>query len=427
MVRGNVSLNMNSSALETSTLNSETGLLATCCDPIVGVYWLVLTLKSTLFFNAPSFEGMYAPLYPFLVLGAVRGLGQARHWAFTPILTYGLFVSLSILAVLINDVVITMETARRLFTYGFGIVALLNLIRNQSLRFLIRAQAVAGATIAGWVVYTAWTTNFGYRSGIEINWNYASVVISFSFLGMAWYVSDNLHWWRAGVLIAILVLCLESYSLLLLASRGTAIALGGALPFLLVRNRRGKLIPFAIALVLLLGGIWGMTQLPGGNTLIERGTRDRVESLNFRLPIWEAVLTEFSAGSTKELLLGRGIDSGEYLVGTTVTGLGTLHNAYLQVLFEEGLLGLSAFLLLHIWCACRLFVLGGHYQALGLAVLVFLLIANLSGSNEHLFEYWMMLAATVAIALPAYRHRRSGAHALQAPWTRGSAKSHAVA
>jgi O-antigen ligase len=396
--------NTNSHSIEAPFLE-DVRPLASLCDAAVGLYWIAITLKSTIFYSAPAFQGMYAPFYPFLVLGALRGLQQRRsRLPMLPILGYYGFILLSILALLLSEVAVTGDSARRIFTYCFGAVAFLNLLTERSLRFLIKGQVVAGAIVGGWVAFTAWTTHFGYRGGIDINWNYVSAVISFGALPMVVYVYDHFpRLWQFKTLLALLVLCLELYGLLLLASRGTAAALAVALPLVVVGRLRGRLLQVICGFVVFAVAFWMVTWLPGGDTLLERGTQDRVESLNFRLPIWDAILTEYGSGSAKQITIGRGLESGEYLVGSTVAGLGTLHNGYLQVLFEEGLIGFSAFVAFQLWCLFRLITGTGMARRLGLMMLAFLMVANLSGSDEHLFEFWIGLAAVGVMALASGR------------------------
>jgi len=399
---------MSSAASNFSSEWFENGPLNAVCDHVLGAYWLILTLKSTVFFSIPSFQGMYTPLYPLLALGALRGLaGPRARLSAVPMLSYYVFLLSALLALLVSDVVLTVETARRLFTYIFGAIALLNCLRDRSIRFLMTAQVLSAIIVSSWVIYTAWATGFGYRGGIEINWNYVSVVIASGVLVLALYCYDHLaQLLNPRILLAMAALTAGLYSLFLLASRGTVVAFAAALPLVVVGRSKAHIVRATVGLAFFAAAAYGVAHLPGGETLMDRALSDRVESLNFRLPIWEAILTEYSKGSPWDVFVGRGIDSGEYLVGSTVVGLGTLHNGFLQVLFEEGLLGLSAFLGIHLWCIWRLCFGVGPGRQSALVIVAFCMVSNLSGSYEHMFEYWMMLAASVAVSLKMKRRQQ---------------------
>jgi len=381
---------------------------------IIAVYWVVLTLKSTVFSAIPGVQGMYSPMYPFLALGALRGLTSRSSWSRVIMFCYGTFLALSLLALLLNQTSGSMQIARRLGTYAFGAIAFLNLTNPAQRRGLVFAQVGSAFCVALWVIYTSWTTNSGYRGGITINWNYVSFVIAIGALPVLQFCYANLgRLYKPRYALMVAVLGAQLYSLSLLASRGQVLALAGAIPCLALGMSR-KRVMHTIAALICLGAIAaGVLSLPGSENLLARA-QDRVEDLNLRVPIWQAMLTQYRQGSAAQMIAGQGIDAGEPLVDATVTGLGTFHNSFLQVLFEEGLAGIAAFLALHAWPALLLWKKRRVPAArVPLAILVFMVIGSLSGSSDQLFEYWIALAAvsTAACLRPSSLRRESGCEA----------------
>jgi O-antigen ligase len=378
-------------------------------DWALAAYWVAITLKNTVFSSWPFYEGMYAPIYPFLVLGALKGLASRRNWPIFPVLAYYLLMLLALFALLANQVPLTMSIARRLVAYGFGAVALLNLLRPKAFRALIAAQVVTGIVISSWVIHTSMTTRSAYRGGIDVNWNYVSLVISFGIIPVVVYLYHRLAGSkRINMLAAVLALVVQTYAMLLLASRGTSIALLAGLLVLLARVAKRRRMTAVSLMTLLFAGVWVLYQLPGGNALRQRWFEDRTESLNLRVPIWQTVVDEYVDRSVAQMLFGSGFDSGEYLADAAVSGLGSLHNAYLQVLFEEGLVGLIAFLIIPVWCFLRTARGSGRDHLYVLMVLAFVSIANLSGSDEHMFEFWIAFGAAGAISFQSASTRPVG-------------------
>ena len=198
------------------------------------------------------------------------------------------------------------------------------------------------------------------------------------------------------------------YGMLLLASRGMAIALGVSVLLLVVRaawDDRRKLL-FLVALAVLVG--IGLS-LPGGQELLVRFNGPQVATLNARTPIWATTIDSYASSSVPQMLLGHGFDSSRVLVRQATADLSSTHEAFLEMLFEFGLFGLTAFVLMHLlllWQALRIRGPDGYVMQ---ALIVFLLVSDLSVNAPDGFMYWTAVGYVLASSFIADRAQRPAA------------------
>jgi O-antigen ligase len=156
-----------------------------------------------------------------------------------------------------------------------------------------------------------------------------------------------------------------------------------------------RVIPFlflgVIASVIVAG-------LPGSDMLVDRFSQGDVTSANGRLPLWQAAIQEITVSSPVELLFGHGMNYSHIVTSRVVGKLYSMHNTYLQMMLEFGLVGLSLFVGLHI---SVLRILWNDKRQLSLyasSMVIFLLFAHLSVTIADDFLSWIVLGTSLAIA-----------------------------
>ncbi len=185
------------------------------------------------------------------------------------------------------------------------------------------------------------------------------------------------------------------YAMLLLASRGMAIALAMAMLLLVLRaarDDRRKLLFLAVVVALVAIGLL----LPGGLGLVQRFHGPKVATANARTPIWRATIESYATSSVPEMLLGHGFDGSRILVRRQFGSLNSTHEAFLEFLYNFGLVGLAAFVLMHLlllWDGLRIRGPDGYVI---FALIVYLLVADLSLNAPDGFMYWTALGFALA-------------------------------
>lgn len=373
----------------------------------VTVFWIAFTLQATLF-SGFVIQGLYYPIYLLMVGNIVIRLmaGQLRVSPLTLSL-YLLFYCTVLFGLFNLASALDFNVLQRLFIYTLGLIALFQFTSQPSLLWLPRVQAVAGLIVSGWVIITAAQAGFGDRGGIGIDQNQVAFVIALGLTPLLsrFLSSSNSILTRLGIGIAV---ALGIYAMLLLASRGMAIALAMVLVVMFVRilfePRRS--IP-----IVLTGSILAvvLVSLPGSDQLFSRFDDADIATANERLPLWEATLREYAASPLPQLLLGHGFDTSK-IVALDISGYTTsTHNAYLQILYEFGLIGLALFLALHGLVISTAWRDNGYLALYTLGTITFLLFANLSINAPDGFLYWVVLGHLLAIGV--WRHAvKSPAH-----------------
>jgi O-antigen ligase len=175
------------------------------------------------------------------------------------------------------------------------------------------------------------------------------------------------------------------------------IALGMALIFMVARvfTDPKRAIP-----LLLLGVVASVivAGLPGSDMLVDRFNQGDVTSANGRLPLWQAGIQEILSFSPFQLLFGHGMNYSLQVTSRVVGKLYSMHNTYIQMMLEFGLLGLSLFVSLHI---AVLRILWSDKRPLSLyatSMIIFLLFAHLSVTIADDFLSWVVLGTMLSIA-----------------------------
>lgn len=368
---------------------------------VVAAYWIAFTLFTTVL-RAQTFGGLFYPFYVALFLGAIAllALGGLKvdatvAWAYVVLL----FAHVASLAG--STIALDAAALDRLVVIPFGALVLLQFRSLRGVRLVTAAAVVSSLAVAVWVIVRAVQGDFAARAALDVNQNVASFYIC---IGLLVAFADGLQSRGGGGgrsaltgLARILAMGVMSYAIVLLASRGMIISLTLAVAALLVRAAlidRRNLAIFAVFLVIVPVGLL----LPGGLGIVERFEDPNIATGGGRTLIWAAVGEELAASSAGELLLGHGFETSRALVERRFAPLGSTHNGYLQILYDLGVVGLAAFLVLHAHVLLRSLRDGTSDWATLAGVTVFLLTANLVMSAPEGYLYWATLGMLLAMA-----------------------------
>lgn len=384
-------------------------------EVVVGLFWIGFTVYETIFADV-TVPGIFYPFYLAFVAAIVGGLVTDGLRVRVPLLLpYVGFMLVVMVSFVGFGESIDFDVVQRLLAYLFGVVILLQFRSARGLWPVLVSGLLAAVIISGWVVFSAIEGGFAYRGDIDVDQNVVAFFVGFGSVIAACLGLDAVaRPGRRGALLPVsLALGLTLYASLLLASRGMALALGIALLAVVVRavGQNARTLAFVVVLVALAGGA---LLLPGGQGLLERFEGERIETGGSRLPIWEATLESYAAGDVTELLLGHGYDSSEDVVRQRFGTISSTHNAFVQILYEFGLLGLALFVYLHVHLIVRSWFVRSPYGLLMFGLAWFLIGANFSTNASDGFMYWVVLALVMAMGTwgerpAAWRSSRSGA------------------
>lgn len=375
----------------------------------VAAFWVAYTAYETVF-STVTIEGFFYAFYLLLGAGVVVGLAGEGLRLPAPYL----WLQVSFLFVVLLSFVgfadpIGFDVLVRVIAYLFLPLTLAQVRSPAGVSLVRRAAVVAAGIIAVWVVASAIEGDFGYRGNVDVDQNVVAFYIALGvavLLGrlFAGAAEGRVTWVWYGSALATGVLL---YAQLLLASRGVTIALAVMLVALAVRASmlRARALLVVVGVALLVGAA---LLLPGGQNVVERFEGERVESAGSRTPIWAAAWNGYADGDVRQLLVGQGFNSSRVHVQRHLGTVTSTHNAYLQVLFEFGIVGLLLFLGLHVWVAIGAWRAG--LQGLpSFALLALLMGSNLSLNTPDGFMFWTAIGlAASASVWPEARPSVSG-------------------
>lgn len=367
---------------------------------VVAGFWLLFCAYETVLRDVLYVPGLFYPFYAAFVVTVLVLLVRSR----LVLVPRQLWLAYGFLVVVLASFVgftepIGFEVLQRLVAYLVGPLVALQFAGARGLRVVQGAAVVTGLVVAAWVIVEAVRTGFADRAGVAFDPNVVSFFIG---LGLVVALADALAPTRgvrragavAGTWVAIAAML---YAVLLLASRGVAIAL--ALAAVAVVGRAAARRPARlVVLALVAAAVFGATLLPGGDGLVERFSEDTVTSGNDRVPVWIGALRYYAAGDLWELLFGHGFASSWFAVQRVFGSLTSTHNAFLQLLVEFGIVGLGSFLALHAVLAWRSFHVEERFGGSMFGLLAFLLATNLTLNATDGFMYWTALGLVMGIA-----------------------------
>lgn len=375
----------------------------------VGLYWVAFGGYYTVFTGA-QIDGLFYPFYAvFFLTVLIRTVRQGVQTAPAAVWSY-LVLMLVVMGSLLSFAgTVDFQVLKRLLAYAFGALVPLQFVSKRGLRSVAVLGGVASLLVSAWIISSAARGGFGYRADVHLDQNAVAFFIG---LGAATAAAYLMHWigrrgQAAQFTVVLLLFGAMLYAMLLLASRGMAISLSVAMLALTLRaardDRRKALFLVALLTVVSAGFV-----LPGGQELFTRFHSDRVASAGSRVPIWEVTLSAVTKGSSGEVLLGHGFDSSRPLVRRNFVVLTSTHNAYLEMLYEFGVVGLTAFVLIHLLLLWRALRVRGPDGYVMVALTTFLLAADLTVNAPDGFMYWTALGFVIA---SGYVTERSSARA----------------
>lgn len=378
------------------------------------LFWLAYGLQYTVF-SGFSITGLYYPLYALMAINAFLALARRRVTLNWRLGLYALFLLTVLVSLLPVVMPIGFNGKQRLFMYAMGFLVFFQFPSGKEPRKVVVAQVLATLAIAGWVVGTSAQHGFPRRAGILANQNDTSFILGFGLLAM-------LATFAARKLSAILSVALLAgvgagvYALLLLASRGIGLAFAVSALAILGRNLRPARRSLSVLLALVVAGVV-IFNLPGSDSLFQRFQSADVATANGRALLWRTTLDQFEHSNAYQLLLGHGFQSAQPVIRRANVTLTSTHNVYLQLLYDEGLIGLLAFISLHLVLLRRFWRTRSLITLYGASAVVLMLVAGLTMSTADNFLYWVATGQLLAMA--AYldgrdRIAKGGALALRA-------------
>ncbi len=375
---------------------------------VVAAYWVTFTLVSTIFVDS-AVDQLFYPFYGALLLGVLaavaRGGLRLERWVAW---VYGAFLVALIISLVGSDGPSGAAIMRQLIVYPFGALIWLQFSSIGGVRTVVTTAIGTSLTVSAWVIISAVQGDFAYRGSVTVDQNIVSFFIG---IGFVLLLAGRLGGRRIpmqgyGTLLAWVGLAAMAYALLLLASRGTMIAIFITVLALLLREsfqRERRLGVFAALILVAAAGF----ALPGGQGLLDRFEDVNVATGGGRTLIWSVLGSEIQAAGVAELVVGHGFGASREFIGRQFTGVSSPHNAYLQVFFDLGAIGLGLFLVLHGFVVARAWRMTGSDGARILALVVFLLAVNLFITAQDGFLYWT--AFGLALAMSSWHSGRAPA------------------
>lgn len=365
---------------------------------VVGAFWIAFTVYETVFARV-TVPGFFYPFYLLFLATIIGSLVRDGLRVRLPLLlSYAAFLLVVMVSFIGFSEPITFDVVQRLIAYLLGGLILLQFGSARGLWPVLTGGLVAAVVISGWVIMSAIEGGFVYRGDIEVDQNVVAFFVGFGVVIAACLGLDAVArpGRRGGLVPVALVLGVTLYASLLLASRGMALALMIALAAVTMRAiaQSPRTIAFVVVLVGLAGG--GLL-LPGGQGLLERFEGERIETGGSRLPIWEATFEAYANGDLAELTFGHGYDSSKQVVRRAFGSVTSTHNAFLQILYEFGLVGFALFTLLHVHLIMRSWFVRSPYGLVMFGLVWFLIGANFSTNAPDGFMYWTVLGLVLAI------------------------------
>lgn len=363
---------------------------------MVGAYWAAFAIKSTVFSDI-VIEGLFYPFYLGLVgailLALLRGglrVAPPLFWA------QCIFFGMVFLSLLGYPEAVDSAFIQKFIAMLICPAVMLAIQSRRGLSIVGACGVVAGVGIAVWVIVNSALGGFEYRGDVDVNQNIAAFVVGFSLaVAIGALIGANARS-RSGYRLALVLASgVMAYALLLLASRGMTIALGVAVIAMFVHAATRDRRVLRVAVLLLAVAGLGLL-LPGGGGLLQRFEGESVSSAGDRTPIWAVTIDALEDGNLAELAVGNGFNSSQKVVKDATAVHTSTHNAYLAMGYDYGLLGLLAFLAIHVLVLLRAARSDGPYATLAIGTVWLLLGANLTTTTPDDFTYWLALGYALA-------------------------------
>lgn len=361
---------------------------------LLALYWVSFCIFSTML-TAYVIGGMFIAFYLALAVALVGylardgiGIDATSTWLFV-LLFLVVFASLVGYQGSLGGVALD-----RLLFVPLGVIAALLMASSATPRLLFGAMIASSVAVATWVVVRAAEAGFAYRGSIELDQNVVSYFVGVGFvLCFAWFINKPSPPRRTMLtVLCLLALLLLGYALVLLASRGTFIAIGVVTLVSIVHSvyqNPGRAWRLLLLALIVSSGLF----LPGGQGILQRFEDPSTETGGGRVLIWDTVIEATKVSDAAELLFGHGMTSSAKLIRDQFTYLTSTHSSYLLMLYDYGVIGVALFLLLHALVVLRVLRRRDTFGSQVLLLLVFQMSIGLFITASDNYLYWIALGA----------------------------------
>jgi len=328
-------------------------------DMTASFFWIAISMQFALF----SFviRGLYYPIYAIMFLNIMLLVGQQRFKASRVLLAiYSAFIITVLQSLFSIETQLNFDVWQQIFIYVIGLLVLLQFTSEKALKMFPYAQMFATLAIAMGVITSAVSVGFSTsgRGGLDADANVVSALVALGLIPMfTKLISPRTSLWMRGLMLISLGVGL--YASLLLASRGGIITIAMAFFFIVLRVifKPKRYMYLAIGLVI-----------------------------------------TFLVLLTLELFLGNGFEASSVVANATISTLTSIHNAYLQLILDYGIIGLGLFLSLHLFVLFQCWRYDDETSLHALGTIVALLFFDLTGTVPDDFFYWVVLGFCMAVA-----------------------------
>ena len=366
-------------------------------DMTASFFWIAISMQFALF----SFviRGLYYPIYAIMFLNIMLLVGQQRFKASRVLLAiYSAFLITVLQSLFSIETQLNFDVWQQIFIYVIGLLVLLQFTSEKALKMFPYAQMFATLAIAMGVITSAVSVGFSTsgRGGLDADANVVSALVALGLIPMfTKLISPRTSLWMR--MLMLIALGVGLYASLLLASRGGIITIAMAFFFIILRVifKPKRYMYLAIGLVIT---FLVLLSLPGSSSVFERFSGSDLSSFNDRLPLWQSGFYVLANSSALELFLGNGFEASSVVANATISTLTSIHNAYLQLLLDYGIIGLGLFLSLHFFVLFQCWRYDDETSLHALGTIVALLFFDLTGTVPDDFFYWVVLGFCMAVA-----------------------------
>lgn len=371
------------------------------------MFWVAYALQTTVFAGRWSVQGLYYPVYALMAANVFIYILTLKRQVYMPsrliLLFYVAFYGVVLLGLAWQPSELTLNTGQLLFIYTMGVLTAMQIRTEEHEAAILWVMIVTGLLVAIWTIGEARASGFAYRGGVDVNPNYIASIIN---LGLVAQFGVLIRGEKKRHLLTHVFLwvtfAVGLYANLLLASRGVTVALLIAAGIILMRNLRTPRLAGGVSMLVILIALF-LLKLPGSQNFEGRFYEGGADPYNGRLQLWQAGQEYITTSSVWGLLFGNGMGASEVMVRGVHSQLTSVHNAYIQVAIDYGVVGLILFTLLvcaSLWQNVRI---KGYLGDTSVGVVIFLMIVSLTASMTDSFIFWIALGVTLPTSVLSRR------------------------
>jgi O-antigen ligase len=291
----------------------------------------------------------------------------------------------------------------KVFMYSIGLLVALNIRDKKDYNCILVSIIMTSLLLSLWTIYNMQSLLYLRRENYMVDPNYLSFFIGCGLLPLFFLtlcLSSN-RFLIKPLLYAFIFMFI--YSILFLSSRGVVLAL--VLTSLIIVLNQKKNISFGFKSAIFITIIIVVfSQLTISSTLIDRVDDNTVLSLNARLPLAIASIEDIIKAPIEKMLFGGGTGYGEVsMVGIIYKIQTSVHNDYLEIAMDYGLIGVAIIILIYINILKDLFSRTFHSNKIQISLTLFLILASLSITPLKLYSFtWVLLGYNICNIQSSY-------------------------